>query len=307
MPHAETITEGGVTRDVLTDEALNLRVEISRKGAEMISLQRRDASGAWRGFLYRDGETSEPASGWGNHATVMGYFLHRLWQEKSLYRGIPIHGGNHGFIRHFDFDAPLAGQGTLTYSVPVDRVPPEAYPLKVSLDVTYRLDERGVTVEFAFANHEPELTAHVGFGIHPGFAITSLESAELLLPAGTYTRYMAPGNFLDGRTEIIHHAGGASPFPREHLVDSYIFSFEADSSRQLILNDPPGGRRLKLDFSDVPYVTLWSDGHPFFCVEPCWGLPDSNPPTAFENKPGIQTIPAGGSLRRTFTIDPGFL
>ncbi len=46
---------------------------------------------------------------------------------------------------------------------------------------------------------------------------------------------------------------------------------------------------------------------PFFCVEPCWGLPDSNPPVPFEQKVGIQVVPAGQTLTRGFVLNPGFL
>ena len=84
--------------DILTDEDRGLRIIVSRLGAELVSLARRDANGSWTGFLYRDNEISKPASGWGNHATVMGYFLHRLKDEHSLYRGREIRGGTHSFL-----------------------------------------------------------------------------------------------------------------------------------------------------------------------------------------------------------------
>ena len=86
--------------DLLTDEERGLRIIVSRLGAELVSLARRDANGNWIGFLYRDNEIGKPASGWGNHATVMGYFLHRLKDEHSLYRGREIRGGTHSFLRH---------------------------------------------------------------------------------------------------------------------------------------------------------------------------------------------------------------
>ena len=57
--------------DILTDEDRGLRIIVSRHGAELVSLARRDANGSWTGFLYRDNEIDKPASGWGNHATVM--------------------------------------------------------------------------------------------------------------------------------------------------------------------------------------------------------------------------------------------
>jgi hypothetical protein len=64
--------------DILTDEENGLRVVVSRLGAELISLARMNEDGEWIGFLYRDREISPPAQGWANHATVMGYYLHRL-------------------------------------------------------------------------------------------------------------------------------------------------------------------------------------------------------------------------------------
>ena len=33
----------------------------------------------------------------------MGYFLHRLKDERSLYRGQEIRGGTHSFLRHKNF------------------------------------------------------------------------------------------------------------------------------------------------------------------------------------------------------------
>ncbi|PTX95226.1 hypothetical protein DB345_13145 [Spartobacteria bacterium LR76] len=302
--YSESVSDG-VTLDILTGD--QFKIAVNRKGAEMVSLAAKAPSGEWKGFLYRDGETAKPESGWANHATVMGYYLHRLWKEQSNYRGHLIKGGNHGFLRAFDFDAPTVGENSLTYHVPADRVPQDFYPLRVSLDLTYSLSGRGVTVEFTFLNEEPASDAHVSFGLHPGFAVSSPLTAKLLLPPGVYARHMAPGNFLSGEIQTIEHAGGESPFPAADLEGSYILGLEGVAERTFVIDDPASGRRVSLDFSEAPYVTLWSDMHPFLCVEPCWGLPDSNPPTAFENKPGIQVIAPGTSLRRSFTILPAIL
>ena len=54
--------------------------------------------------------------------------------------------------------------------------------------------------------------------------------------------------------------------------------------------------RSPLDFAEVPYLTLWSDGGPFLCVEPCWGLTDRHKQRAFEEKDDIQRIAAGAEL-----------
>jgi galactose mutarotase-like enzyme len=305
MAASQTLQKDGQPLDVLESSAC--RIIVNRTGAELISLARRDSSGAWQGFLYRDGETAAPASGWANHATVMGYFLHRLWKEQSNYRGALIRGGNHGFLRHFVFDPPEVDDDALVYRVPVARVPREAYPLRVALELTYRLEEDGLRVEFSFMNEEPDLDAHVSFGLHPGFAVSSVKNCRVLLPEGTYVRYHAPGNFLDGREEEVPFAGGEMPFDKAKLPDSYLLGLERVPKRFFALEDAALGRRIDFDFAEVPFLTLWADQDTYICIEPCWGLPDSNPPKPFEQKIGMQVIPAGASLRRGFAIRPSFL
>jgi len=85
--------------DVLTDEDAGLRLIVSRLGAELISVARQNAAGEWIGFLNRDNEIGPPEKGWANHATVMGYYLHRVKDERTLYRGQEIRGGTHSFLR----------------------------------------------------------------------------------------------------------------------------------------------------------------------------------------------------------------
>jgi galactose mutarotase-like enzyme len=292
--------------DILTDEERGLRIIVSRLGAELVSLARRDAGGNWIGFLYRDNEIGKPASGWGNHATVMGYFLHRLKGERSLYRGREIRGGTHSFLRHkvfTDVSADLgAEEAALTYRISPSEIEPTEYPLKVSLALSYTLRRDELHVGFRFQNHEPELTAHLEFGLHPGFAATAFNTFQLEMPPGRYHRWFSPGNYLTGETAEINHPGGAMPFDRAQLPGSYILEFVDVPDRTFVYRDPPSGRRVVLDFDQVPYVTLWSDGGPFLCVEPCWGLTDRHDQRAFEDKDGIQQIAPGGELNAGFTI-----
>jgi galactose mutarotase-like enzyme len=92
------------------------------------------------------------------------------------------------------------------------------------------------------------------------------------------------------------------PFSRTELPDSIILELVDVPRRRFSYVDPPSGRWVTLDLTDVPYLTLWSDGGPFLCVEPCWGLTDHHQQRAFENKEGIQTIPPGGALRSSFSM-----
>ena len=94
-----TAKSGRALLDVLTDEEHGLRLIVSRLGAELVSLARRDAEGIGSASFIATTRSSKPAKGWANHATVMGYFLHRIKNERSLYRGQEIRGGTHSFLR----------------------------------------------------------------------------------------------------------------------------------------------------------------------------------------------------------------
>ena len=305
--HSEEDREGKHL-DVLTDEENGLRIIVSRLGAELISLARVNEEGEWIGFLYLDNDLSAPPQGWANHATVMGYYLHRLKDGRSLYRGHVIKGGNHGFLRsktwHF---APPSLQGSgasLQYSITPNDFSADEYPLKVSVNLTYRIDANKVGVLFEFRNEEPELDAHVSFGLHPGFAATSFETFHLQMPRGLYRRHFSPGNYLSGRTRDIEFTGGEIPFSKTELPGSVILELLEVPRRQFSYVDPPSGRWVILDLTGVPYLTLWSDGGPFLCVEPCWGLTDHHQQRAFEDKEGIQIIAPGGVLEASFSMAP---
>jgi galactose mutarotase-like enzyme len=305
--HAEEKRDDGHL-DVLIDEENGLRIVVSRLGAELISLTRMDEAGNWIGFLYRDNDLSAPAQGWANHATVMGYYLHRLKNGRSIYRGREIKGGNHGFLRskiwRFAGFSEQGSGASLKYQITPDDFSPSEYPLKVGVDLNYKIDANKVSVLFEFRNHEPELTAHVSFGLHPGLAATSFASFHLQMPRGCYRRYFSPGNYLSGETRDVEFAGGEMPFSKNELPGSIILELVDVPKSQFSYVDPPTGRWVTLDLKGVPYVTLWSDGGPFLCVEPCWGLTDHHEQRAFEHKQGIQTISPGAALRASFNVAP---
>ena len=305
--HSEEIREDRYL-DVLTDQENGLRIIVSRLGAELISLARINEAGAWTGFLYRDNDLSTPSDGWGNHATVMGYYLHRLKNGRSLYRGHEIKGGNHGFLRSKTWRfAGFSGEGSgasLKYRITPEDFSPVEYPLRVSLDLTYKVESNMLRVLFGFQNNEPELIAHVSFGLHPGFTAISFESFHLQMPKGLYRRYFSPGNYLSGETRDVEFPGGEMPFSKNELSGSIILELVDVPRPRFSYVDPPSGRWVILDLSGVPYLTLWSDGGSFLCVEPCWGLTDHHQQRAFEHKQGIQTISPRGELRASFSMAP---
>jgi len=236
---------------------------------------------------------------------VMGYYLHRLKNGRSLYRGREIKGGTHGFLRsktwHF-VEFAIGESASLKYRITPEDFSATEYPLSVVLDLTYEIDIDKVSVLFEFRNEEPDLTSHVAFGLHPGFAATSFESFRLQMPPGYYRRHFSPGNYLSGETRDIDFSGGEMPFPKSELPGSCILELVDVPMREFCYVDPPSGRWVTIDLTGVPYLTLWSDGGPFLCLEPCWGLTDHHEQRPFEDKEGIQRIPPACELRASFSM-----
>ena len=300
----ENIKHDGHTLDRLTSVETGLRIAVTRSGAELVSLARRNKLGGWIGFLYRDGDVTPSKSGWNNHATVMGYFTHRLKNGHSNYLGHEIHSDIHGFLRHLVFDAPVVGVNSLTYRVDPEQIPEGAYPFKVSLALIYAIEGEEVHVTFHFENHEPDAAAQVSFGLHPGFAAGSFESAEIILPPGKYVRHLLAGHFLSGETEEIDFEGGPMPFPLSQLPGSILLDLTKLELPIFTFVDKTSGHRMRLNYCGVPYLTLWSDGGPFVCLEPTWGLPDHLDQRPFEQKEGLQEIKPSGTLTRSFMMTP---
>jgi galactose mutarotase-like enzyme len=289
----------------IVDSESGYRIQVNNLGAELVSVARRTADDSWAGYLYRDGDIKPAQKGWQGHATVMGYFLHRIKGERTWYEGDEIRGGNHGFLRHKLFADPevvLAERGTLSYLFPAGQILPTEYPRKVSFRIDYTLHRDMLEVTFNFQNEEKERPSHVSFGLHPGFAISSFEQARVILPRGTYRRHLAPDNFLSGETVEFESDGATMPIKPFELPGSFLLeTLEADSY-VLKLLDYGWNRQIELDFADAPYFTIWSDLNPFICIEPCWGLPDHQEQRPFEKKLGIQAIPPLEKFTRRFSM-----
>jgi galactose mutarotase-like enzyme len=289
----------------IVDQESGYRMVADNLGAELVSIARRTDHDAWDGFLYRDGDVSRPAKGWASHATVMGYFLHRIKNERTLYEGDEIRGGNHGFLRHKQFADPeisLGESGMVRYKLGTEQIAPSEYPRKVSFEIHYSLQTDTVEVTFVFHNEETNRPAHVSFGLHPGFAVSSVESARIILPRGTYRRYLAPDNFLSGETREMTSDGGTLPIKPFELPGSFLMEAVDVEGEIAKLQDYQRQRQVETDLSEAPYFTIWSDLGPFVSIEPCWGLPDHQQQRPFEQKLGIQTIPAGQTLTKRFSM-----
>jgi galactose mutarotase-like enzyme len=295
--------EAGHRFSELVDHTSGFRILADHVGAELISIAGKNPDGTGHGYLYRDGDFSVPTDGWKNHATVMGYYIHRLLGERSLYEGEEIRGGNHSFLRTKQFSDPEIllndRSATMRFHLSSDRIEKSEYPRRVDFWLDYGLAENCLEVRFTFKNLEVDRPAHLSFGLHPGFAVSSIENARVLLPEGRYRRHIAPGNFLIGETADFVSKGGPMSFKPFELPGSFLIEPLDWEESVVRLHDYGSNHEIELDLAEPPFFTIWSDLHPFICIEPCWGLPDHQQQEPFEQKTGIQVVPPQATLTRS--------
>ena len=307
----DVFTEEGHTIDQLTDSDRGMRIRVSRLGAEMVSIARKNSRDEWEGFLYRDGDLSEPKSGWPYHATVMGPYTHRLRDGVSWYGGERIEGGPHGFLRNALFEAPEQvttheGAG-LEYTIGPEEYASTDYPRRMRFSVRYVLEEAGVRVTLRAENLEQDRPIHVSFGLHPGFDLGSHEDTCLGLPAGEYVEHMIPGSLLSGETRTFTWEGGCYDLAKVSSGGSIIMGPSQRWEAPLVLTCGATKHRVELDYAEAPFITVWSDGHPFLCVEPVWGLPDHHDQRPFEEKEAVNEIAPRSELTHSFVMRFSFL
>ena len=131
--------------DVLTDETTGIRIVVSRLGAELISLARRDASGRWVGFLYRDDDLDRAGERLGESRDGDGLFPPSAEGRAQRLSRAADRRRNAQLSAHERVASAMKsrgrGEARLTGSTGGDFTPTE-YPLDVSLALIVRTRRR---------------------------------------------------------------------------------------------------------------------------------------------------------------------
>jgi galactose mutarotase-like enzyme len=138
--------------------------------------------------------------------------------------------------------------------------PPDGWPFRCSVDITYALDANRLRLDVRVAN-EGDVTMPFGFGLHPYFAVADADKSRLVIPT-------AATRAFDNVTKSVVPFSGFD-FSRGE-VDLHLLDHGA-SSASLAL---PGGPRVVLRASpEFSHWVVWSlPNKDFVCLEP-WTSP----------------------------------
>ncbi len=286
--------------DVLENKDEGIRLKFLRLGAEIVEYK---IPGLQNGLFYRDGDISNPAGGWKNHATILFPVVGRLKDNKSKYgKKIISFKKNHGFARSFVFELEKYKLGTdkamISYSMESNEELREQYPFDFKFNVVYKISGNKLAVKFKVKNRSNDEPIYFSIGWHPGFAVYGKTSFKL--KSHKFFYYKVGGNGLLTGEKIEIHKDYFYKLIRGSLNKALIFEFIEKRERSLIFNN--GKIDIKLKFRDFPFLGIWSENKDkFICIEPWHGADDFEEQPQFDEKLGIVKLEAGKSKK--FKVD----
>jgi galactose mutarotase-like enzyme len=272
----------------------SLSCAIDDLGAQLHSVKDRatKAEYLWQG---------DPAV-WAGQAPVLFPIVGRLKDDRYRWQGREYTLPKHGFARENLFRLVKCEGARASFVLESNDETRACYPFEFALTLDYRLEGRALTAE-ATVENRGDGEMYFSLGAHPGFqcamgdilrfdASETLESqwidGEAMLAGGSYP-------VLEDATDITLHA---------HLFDRDALILGGMKSKHVTLVRA-GKPSVKFDIGGAPVLGLWAKpGAPYVCIEPWFGLNDSNEFTPdLSQKPLIQGLGPGEAFTQVWAAE----
>jgi len=245
-------------------------LNISSLGAELISLQNKIKNNP---ILWQKNEYY-----WNRISPLLFPFVGRLKNDRYLYEGKWYEMKQHGFARDASFKLIHSETDRLTFQWNSDAHTRVVYPFDFELKVHYILHENSVKVGFEVFNRDNS-SMPFALGAHPGFHLAEpISSYRLQIPGATdWERHLIKSGLYTGKTELIRFDPDGFLALNEDLFSEDALVFKNQEINQVILwlhNQPL--IHFKVNEPSAPFWGFWKKpGAPFLCIEPWWGIADS--------------------------------
>ncbi len=278
-----------------------LRVSIRDQGAELISIfnQQTDTEHLWQ---------ADPTV-WPWHAPNLFPVVGGQANDQILVDGQVYPMKRHGFARTSEFTCTEAKPESASFELRSSEATKAVYPYDFLFTIAYQLNGPELTCSYTVANTGTD-PLFMSVGAHPAFNVP-------FQPGEAYTDYylefeqddfletslLGPDGLLTGemqRIDLDNRQLTLTP----HLFDNDALVLLDLNSRRVTLRSRKNSQSIRVDFADFLYLGLWAKpGAPFVCIEPWLGVADtSSAPRPFDNKQGIQRVPANETFTAQYSI-----
>lgn len=249
-----------------------LRARISSRGAELISLIRKEdgVEHIWQ---------ADPTV-WGYHAPILFPWCGKQVGGSLTAKGKRYEAPQHGFAR--DLEHKLVSQSGTELVLALESSPETlaGWPYEFRLISSFRLEGDRLHHSLKVENPGEELL-RFGIGYHPGFALPfdqkhSFQDYELRFDQEESPICLStPGGLVrEGAGTKLGRCTDRIPLT-EHLFDNDSYCMTGLHSRTLGLYEKDSSRAVVCTISNFPYCLIWSmPGAPrYVCIEPWHSIP----------------------------------
>lgn len=266
-----------------------LQVKLNYKGAEMTSVLSLEDQVE---YLWQGDDIT-----WADHAIIQFPIIGNLKDGRYQVDGQDYEMMSHGFARISDFEVIEQTDTKAIFLLRVNDFSRSVYPFDFSLQVQYELDGKSVKVTFTVSN-EGNRQMPFTLGYHPGFNCPLMGDEEMEDYVLRFEKKESADRLLMKDNLIAGTSADYLAKDRELRLSKSLFQEDAIilqgfKSSSVTLQQATGDRSVKVDFGHVPYLGIWSPKKlgDFVCIEPWFGLPDSeNTDGDFRKKAGMKQL-----------------
>jgi galactose mutarotase-like enzyme len=275
-----------------TISGAGLSAEIDNHGAQLHAL--RDAEG--RDLLW-DGD---PAF-WTGRAPLLFPIVGALNHGRYHLDGETYVLAKHGFARTSPFALVEQTRSSVLYRLHPSDETMAAYPFQFALHVGFKIEGAALTVTATVANHDSR-DMPASFGFHPALRWPLPYGGERAEHRITFDQAEPDPIRRIDREGLVRPEPLPTPVQgrelvlRDDLFEDDVVILDQVRSRGLTYG-PPTGPRLRIAFSDSPYLGLWTKpGAGYVCIEPWHGIADPEGYAGdLRDKPGVFILKPGES------------
>lgn len=219
---------------------------------------------------------------WKRHSPILFPVVGKLKKNQTIIGGRTYEMPQHGFARDLEFEALTKLDNFHSYMLKSNKYTLSRYPYDFELYTTYRIDENKLTTIYKVIN-TGITNMPFGIGGHPAFKI----NIEQLKKGNYYLEFEEK----EEKLHFLYLVDGliGTEYAKDILVDKKVInlnenSFKNDaiimkgitSKKVSLKNKEQNKTILTMDFTDFPYLAIWSKPNaPFICIEPWYSTADN--------------------------------
>lgn len=217
---------------------------------------------------------------WPKHAPILFPAIGRSTNDEYLIKGKKYSMPQHGFVSDFSFETLQKKNNLVTLSFKSNEETSKLYPFKFAFCVTFKLEQRKLSVEFNIINESDESLSY-SLGFHPAFNLNGPFESHTVETLPAYKHF---DKFEIVKNPYPYRSGEIKPmqvdglnFRLNHSLFNEGLIIFKNKINEVTLRGPEHTVIVNMeDFSNLCLWTKEDQETPFLCLEPFIGLPDKN-------------------------------